>query len=932
IVHRDVKPQNVLIAPDGVAKVTDFGIARADSLSTMTATGAMMGTPYYMSPEQARGEQADASSDVYALGCVLYQMLTGEVPFDAGTPLAVLRQHIEQEPRPVGQLRTDTPRELSAIVERAMAKDPGRRFANGADMAHGLREAVFGLPPAPKTQQRPGDLLPPSQAPDEQDELQLKPARPGRFRSRVTRVVSLGLSVIGLGAIALVAIGVAEGRIGPGANDESPRVGVVQAPEGGVQAPEGGVQAPEGGVQAPLRVRTTTAANPVSMLTIGSATDAAPSSASTAGRVGSAAPAPVSVSSAVWIRRESFTFDPLMAVVVASDNTVHIGGDGGVFYRSADGGETWSASKSQIDCKIRDLQLVSDGMWTAIDDCDAGWIGTGESEPTWSRLAEMQRDELRGHSIYFVDSETGWIGGHEGELFATRDGGNTWDRFEVPTRSNLDAVFFADENRGWVGGPDGGLLSTSDGGATWERVRVDSDCRIEKFAARLPLIWAVGDCGAVIFSPDGGVSWENRSLQENIELTAVDFVDDQAAWVGGNVNGQGFPIVLETLDGGKSWHTAFIAKDIAAKVEDIVVEVSERGLIGWAVGTAGLLLQIVPEDGVPVASPSATTVLSPIAVQSNPPRAALPPKLTWDRQPEFTFDRLDAVDVVGPDRIYVGGDRGAIYRSMDGGFSWELPDPISRCPVQDLQFVTSQVGLVIDSCHPSDGGSLLRTEDGGAQWRRVSANLLDGEEVIAFYFVDTEHGWVAGQGGSLARTNDGGKTWERLDIATAAKLEAIYFVDRENGWLGGVDGSILQTDDGGLTWLRTSVPVIDCRVRDIEARLPIIWAVDDCRGVYLSVDSGQTWAARKIPFDGRLTALAFWDEQTVWIAGALDDRKWPVILESRDGGRSWEEVFRAEEPLGAIKDIVITETAGGPVGWAVGDGGLIVKLVRDTAS
>ena len=99
IVHRDVKPQNVLIGPDGIAKVTDFGIARAEALSTMTATGMIMGTPHYMSPEQAQGERVDVRSDVYSLGCVLYQMLAGDVPFQGTTPLAVLRQHVEVRPR-----------------------------------------------------------------------------------------------------------------------------------------------------------------------------------------------------------------------------------------------------------------------------------------------------------------------------------------------------------------------------------------------------------------------------------------------------------------------------------------------------------------------------------------------------------------------------------------------------------------------------------------------------------------------------------------------------------------------------------------------------------------------------------------------------------------------------------------------------------------
>ena len=93
IVHRDLKPQNVLVATDGGAKVTDFGIARAADLSTMTATGVLMGTPLYMSPEAAEGEQVDQRSDIYSLGCMLYEMLAGKVPFEGNTPLAVMRRH-----------------------------------------------------------------------------------------------------------------------------------------------------------------------------------------------------------------------------------------------------------------------------------------------------------------------------------------------------------------------------------------------------------------------------------------------------------------------------------------------------------------------------------------------------------------------------------------------------------------------------------------------------------------------------------------------------------------------------------------------------------------------------------------------------------------------------------------------------------------------
>ncbi|MCH8223048.1 MAG: protein kinase [Chloroflexi bacterium] len=139
VVHRDIKPQNVLIDADGVAKVTDFGIARGEMMSTMTATGAMMGTPYYMSPEQAAGEQADSRSDIYSLGCVLYQMLTGGLVFDAPTPLAVLRMHIDQAPTPVREMRGDIPPAIAAVVMRALRKDPDDRFQTAAEMGEALQ-------------------------------------------------------------------------------------------------------------------------------------------------------------------------------------------------------------------------------------------------------------------------------------------------------------------------------------------------------------------------------------------------------------------------------------------------------------------------------------------------------------------------------------------------------------------------------------------------------------------------------------------------------------------------------------------------------------------------------------------------------------------------------------------------------------------------
>ncbi len=139
IVHRDIKPQNMMITPDGVVKVMDFGIARAAEMTTMTQTGLFMGSPHYASPEQAEGKRVDIRSDIYALGITLYQMLTGIVPFNADTPWAVMRQHLEGVPTAVRQLRVDVPPEVEALVMRALAKDPARRFQTPAEMSVALR-------------------------------------------------------------------------------------------------------------------------------------------------------------------------------------------------------------------------------------------------------------------------------------------------------------------------------------------------------------------------------------------------------------------------------------------------------------------------------------------------------------------------------------------------------------------------------------------------------------------------------------------------------------------------------------------------------------------------------------------------------------------------------------------------------------------------
>ena len=141
VIHRDVKPQNVLVAEDGHLKVTDFGIARAGAETDMTEAGSVIGTAQYLSPEQARGDEVTAASDCYAVGIVLYEMLTGRVPFDGGPPVAVAMKQISDEPVSPRIVEPTVPRELEAVVLRSLAKRPSERYRTAEEMSRALAEA-----------------------------------------------------------------------------------------------------------------------------------------------------------------------------------------------------------------------------------------------------------------------------------------------------------------------------------------------------------------------------------------------------------------------------------------------------------------------------------------------------------------------------------------------------------------------------------------------------------------------------------------------------------------------------------------------------------------------------------------------------------------------------------------------------------------------
>ena len=197
VIHRDIKPHNVIVDDEGRVKVTDFGIARAGA-SDMTETGSIMGTAQYLSPEQAQGHAVSAQADLYAIGIVLYELLTGRVPFDGDSPVTIALKQVSELPVPPSAYNPAIPPELDAIVLRALEKDPARRFADAGDMAAALEQlrgrlvavpagqstaafgaipdeptgptALAGAPPPPPPDDELGALYPEGPLPPEPEE------------------------------------------------------------------------------------------------------------------------------------------------------------------------------------------------------------------------------------------------------------------------------------------------------------------------------------------------------------------------------------------------------------------------------------------------------------------------------------------------------------------------------------------------------------------------------------------------------------------------------------------------------------------------------------------------------------------------------------------------------------------------------------------
>jgi photosystem II stability/assembly factor-like uncharacterized protein len=881
VVHRDLKPSNVLIDPQEDCYLTDFGIAKMVE-GTLGLTGsAVLGTPHYMAPEQSQSFKVDHRADVYAMGVIIYEMVTGQLPFDADTPFAVVMKHIS-EPLPLPRsVKHDLPESVERVILKALAKDPVDRYQSMRDLVAAFDQAVAAAPAEVRTSTAPSWAAPMPTVIEEGVEAEptavvTRPVAAPTWQQWVKAQPLWIPAAAALALVVLVLAGLILSRVPGRVEISGGQVQVVLPSATGTAAAEVAATPTKTTEAKATATSTLQSAIPTKTPISTQTPRPTPTSAGTPTLIlppTPASPLQAAVAGLRWEQvydGEMFLRVGLNAVAVdpGDPGTILAGTYGAGIYVSRDGGRTWTPSNAGLGKGTVSRLAIdpndSDVVYAALFD-QGGVYKSTDGGRTWGAAStgiDLDRgwDWVALISIDPSDSQRLYYAGATEGFYLSTNGGQRWMRQSVDCPQVMDFVVDpADFGHIYAAnhsysGPEclSGVYGSTDGGQTWKLLSTAEMVATDEFGsepwhvAADPRDWGTlyaGNHLSTYQSSDRGRTW-------------TQIRDDGCDWLATNPGdgtlycGQGGGLQISP-DGGRSWstpdlagwgrwnsHPFAVAPDDPQTLytgSDVVMKSGDGGRTWLRVGRLGaarMRLTVDPRDGNRLFLGG---VDSPCETYRSENGGE-----TW----QVVVTDADGCPVVvdpaqslvyRPDRgwgLYLSRDNGQTWEQFGSGYrdTWQLvPDP------QDSQKLWVTAGC---SARP------FLSEDGGATFIEVESfpEEICGDPILLAH-PDGKRIYVESNG-VIYRSDDGGGMWRRLvELGGMYRAAALDPSDPDVAYLGSTHKGVLKTTNGGRTWFEANVGLTASAINQLAVdpgNPQTVYAATD-GGAFLSLDAGEGW-------------------------------------------------------------------------------------------
>lgn len=478
-IHRDIKPSNIIIGQDSVAKIMDFGISKSvNEGKGITKTGTKLGTILYMSPEQLRGQEPTRQSDIYSVGCTLYEMILGKPPFDYDSEFEIMEAHLKKEPIPLSEIMDNVPSAMDSILSKALNKSDQRRYHTCEEFLHDINHLI------PKLEHSRNRMR-----------LSKKLSKPLKLKYVVLPIIIILL----LGSLLAVVLNQASflWESDPPRTDSS-SLNIVENKS-------------EKRKEIKWKIlKTPSSSNLNSVYFLSDSVGFVCGDNNTLLKT--------TDSGKNWFSLFDSTKTSLIDITFINSKTGFIIGDGGLLLKTNEAGSVWVKRTAEVSEQLTKIFFLPDGKTGFITTTKGRILKTDNAGETWLRLNTKVKNVI--YSISFVDDEIGFAVGWNGLLMKTVDGGENWRVQPSFTDKYLKDISFKDRKNGLIVGGGGEIYRTSDGGNDWKLIPsglISGLTAIPVFSEYISLI--LSSTGEILLSSDYGISWERTTSGSFAPLT-----------------------------------------------------------------------------------------------------------------------------------------------------------------------------------------------------------------------------------------------------------------------------------------------------------------------------------------------------------------------------------------------------------------------------